>query len=94
MASISKISCSAIDDTWGPHAEACRGGLDFTLLFEETILTILPLAVVLCLIPLRVIYLSRRLTKVNSGILLPAKLVRLQILSSQYLLKPSNRELA
>lgn len=37
--------CSnATEDVFGPAvASTCLGGFDFTLLFEETILTILPL---------------------------------------------------
>lgn len=39
--------CSVvIEDVFGPLvSRACLDGFDFTLLFEETILTILPLAI-------------------------------------------------
>lgn len=41
------MSCSpAAEDTWGPVVSRdCRGGFDFTLLFEEAILTLAPLAI-------------------------------------------------
>ena len=67
--------CAAVDNTFGPHAGACRGGFDFTLLFEETVLSILPLALTLLAIPLRVTYLLRRDVKVKRSPLLPLKLV-------------------
>ena len=36
-------SCSpSLDDTWGPIVNTCRRFFDFTLLFEQAILTILP----------------------------------------------------
>ncbi|GLA25135.1 hypothetical protein AnigIFM63326_001749 [Aspergillus niger] len=35
-------TCEQIDESWGPWAQSCRGGFDFTLTFEDTILTILP----------------------------------------------------
>ncbi|KAF4440788.1 hypothetical protein F53441_12196 [Fusarium austroafricanum] len=48
------------DDSFGPYAGDCRGGFDFTLLFEETIL-ILPITILLMLAaPLRIAYLLRK----------------------------------
>ena len=36
----------SVEDVWGPVvASSCLNGFDFTLLFEETILTILPLGI-------------------------------------------------
>ncbi|KAL8856229.1 MAG: hypothetical protein Q9178_007146 [Gyalolechia marmorata] len=67
--------CSLIDDTFGPYAKSCRGGFDFTLLFEETILSILPLCLVLVLVPFRAIYLARRTVKVQPKFWLPLKLL-------------------
>jgi len=69
------ILCSAIDNSLGPWAQNCRGGLDFTLFFEETVLSIFPLVTTICLAPLRIAYLSKKSTKVNRSILLPLKLV-------------------
>ncbi|KAF2186291.1 canalicular multispecific organic anion transporter 1 [Zopfia rhizophila CBS 207.26] len=76
MASKAALSCASFDDTFGPWAgEHCRGGFDFTLLFEETILSILPLALILCIAPFRIFYLWRKRTKVSRSLLLPAKLI-------------------
>ena len=70
--------CSVIDNTFGPYAGGCRGGFDFTLLFEETILSLLPLCIILAVVPWRVLYLVRRTTKVDGTMLLPLKLVRME----------------
>lgn len=67
MAQSSLASCSRIDDSFGPHAGDCRGGFDFTLLFEEAILTILPLGLLLLVLPPRVWFLLRRPQKVAAG---------------------------
>jgi ATP-binding cassette subfamily C (CFTR/MRP) protein 1 len=75
MATLSSISCSDIDDSFGPHAATCRGGFDFTLLFEESILSILPLSLILIVTPFRLWYLFKRPTKVFWSPLLPLKLV-------------------
>lgn len=70
-----QLSCTLVDESFGPYAGHCRGGFDFTLLFEESILSILPLVLLLGIIPLRIVYLVRRSVKVERGILLPLKLV-------------------
>jgi ATP-binding cassette subfamily C (CFTR/MRP) protein 1 len=71
-------SCASRDNTIGPYAgEHCRGGFDFTLLFEDAFLSITPLALVLCIAPFRIIYLLRKERKVSISLLLAAKLVRL-----------------
>ena len=67
MADPSVSSCARLDDSFGPHAGACRGGFDFTLLFEETILTILPVCLILAVSPFRIWFLSRRAKKVTGG---------------------------
>ncbi|KAL8973607.1 MAG: hypothetical protein Q9197_002152 [Variospora fuerteventurae] len=77
----SSPSCAAVDDTFGPYARYCRGGFDFTLLFEESILSILPLCCMLSIIPFRVAYLFRRTIKVNRTLLLPSKLVLYAVLA-------------
>lgn len=43
---MSSTGCTiAVEDRFGPVVgNSCLGGFDFTLLFEESILTILPLA--------------------------------------------------
>ncbi|KAL8840168.1 MAG: hypothetical protein Q9176_004016 [Flavoplaca citrina] len=67
--------CPAVDNSFGPYAGSCRGGFDFTLLFEETILSLLPLCVILVVVPWRALYLVRRKTKVDGTVLLPLKLL-------------------
>ena len=69
--------CPAIDNSFGPYAGSCRGGFDFTLLFEETILSLLPLCLILVVVPWRALYLVRRTTKVDGTVLLPLRLVGL-----------------
>ncbi|OCL10209.1 hypothetical protein AOQ84DRAFT_3965, partial [Glonium stellatum] len=68
------LTCATIDDSFGPYAQECRGGFDFTLLFEETILSILPLSILLLVAPFRISYLLRKRTKVIRSSLLPLKL--------------------
>ncbi|EHA28226.1 hypothetical protein ASPNIDRAFT_188758 [Aspergillus niger ATCC 1015] len=54
------MNCTiASEDAFGPQARACYGGYDFTLLFEESVMTIGPIGLLLlCLFP-RVVYLYR-----------------------------------
>lgn len=68
-------SCVLSDDTLGPWAGNCRGGFDFTLLFEQSILSLLPLCVLLLIIPLRISYLIKRDIKVDRSLLSPSKWV-------------------
>jgi hypothetical protein len=67
--------CGRIDDTFGPYASSCRGGFDFTLLFEETILAILPLGILILSAPFRITYLLKREKKVVDNALIHFKLV-------------------
>ncbi|KAL9122538.1 MAG: hypothetical protein Q9187_000908, partial [Circinaria calcarea] len=66
--------CAHVDDTFGPHAVNCRGNFDFTLLFEESILAISPLALLLLVAPFRIFHLLKKRVKVSSSPLLPLKL--------------------
>ncbi|KAL1962947.1 hypothetical protein VTN77DRAFT_9043 [Rasamsonia byssochlamydoides] len=77
MASDIALSCSvSSENLFGPVNPACWGGFDFTLLFEETILTIIPLGLLLLLLPFRLWYLLKHShTKVHTGLLHRAKLV-------------------
>lgn len=68
-------SCARVDDTLGPWAGSCRGGFDFTLLFEESVLSLFPLCLLLLIIPFRIFYLIKREVKVNQSLLSPSKLV-------------------
>ncbi|KAL5456081.1 hypothetical protein PMIN07_006814 [Paraphaeosphaeria minitans] len=76
MASDSSQGCAAVDNTIGPYAGAhCRGGFDFTLLFEDAFLSIAPIALILCIAPLRIGYLWRKSKKTSASLLLPTKLI-------------------
>lgn len=48
------------DNVFGPAvASPCRRGFDFTLLFEQSILSIAPSSIFLLLVPLRLFWLYR-----------------------------------
>ena len=47
------------DDLFGPIIDGCRSNFDFTLLFEQTILSIPPSAILLLLAPARLAKLWR-----------------------------------
>ncbi|RAQ42669.1 ABC transporter [Aspergillus flavus] len=56
------------DDSFGPFVTTlCHGGFDFTVLFEASILTIVPAACFLLLVPFRLVQLSRQSPKVLSS---------------------------
>ncbi|KAK3371045.1 P-loop containing nucleoside triphosphate hydrolase protein [Lasiosphaeria ovina] len=82
--------CDGVDDTFGPYAgSACRGGFDFTLLFEESVLTLLPLGLVLAVLPLRVWFLlkrDRKLTAAGNALAAHTRAVRPSSLLSIFLL--------
>lgn len=65
----------SIDNSFGPSAGDCRGGLDFTLLFEESILTIVPVVLLVIITPFRLWSLLQRPIKVAGTAILPLKLV-------------------
>lgn len=67
--------CARLDDTFGPHAVNCRGNFDFTLLFEETILSIVPFGILLLVGPPRIWYLFKKERKVVPSPLVSLKLV-------------------
>ena len=52
------------DASFGPGIGSCRGGFDFSLTFEESILGIIPQAAILLLVPLRLATLQRRRDRV------------------------------
>ena len=82
MASSSRPSCRDLDNSLSFDAGSCRGGFDFSLLFEETILEILPIAFILVLAPIQVWQLSQKRRKVVGSWLLPVKLVSLFLAST------------
>lgn len=54
------------DNNFGPTVgPSCRGDFDFTLLFEQSFLSIVPSAILIILFPLRVRYLLREDIKLN-----------------------------
>lgn len=73
-----KVPCSAADeDVFGPVVDAsCRNGFDFTLLFEELILALLPIAIFFLAASVRIWVLRRASEKVNRSWLYAAKEVR------------------
>lgn len=64
---------AADDDSFGPRLP---GYFDFTLLFEQSIFSLLPMCAFLIAAPCRIAQLCRRKVCVESRKLLPAKLVR------------------
>lgn len=52
------------DASFRPGIGSCRGGFDFSLTFEESILGIVPQAAILLLAPLRLATLRRRRDRV------------------------------
>jgi len=67
--------CYEIDNTFSYYAQDCRDGFDFTLLFEQTILTALPLGLLVLVAPARIWYLSKKSKKTTTSLLLPLKVV-------------------
>jgi len=70
---MAKCSIEA-EQQFGPSAD-CYGGFDFTLFFEETILTITPTAIVLLLLPFFIYGLWKHKAKVSQTWHHGAKLV-------------------
>lgn len=70
-----KVPCSVADeDLFGPVVNAsCRNGFDFTLLFEELILTLLPISLFLLAASVRICVLRRASEKVNRSWLYATK---------------------
>ena len=68
-------SCRDLDNTFRIDAGPCRGGFDFSLLFEETILEILPIVLMLIIIPVRLWNLAQKGNKVVRSWLVLVKLV-------------------
>ena len=69
--------CNTSDNTFGPAIDpSCRGGFDFTLLFEQCIFTILPCSLFLIAVPVRVFTLRHAETVARLDGKLVAKLVK------------------
>lgn len=64
------------DDTFGPFVDAsCRGGYDFTILFEEAVFCLVPVLILLLALPLRLKSLFSRPRRVRVTKFHYAKLV-------------------
>lgn len=72
--------CRDLDNTIRAGMGPCRGGFDFSLLFEETILEILPISIIILVVPFRIWQLSQKRRKVNDSLLLLFKMVSVSIL--------------
>ncbi|KAF7592170.1 hypothetical protein BBP40_000657, partial [Aspergillus hancockii] len=57
------------DDWFGPvvATPGCRGGFDFTVIFEASILNVVPAACFPLLAPIRLLHLSRQSPKIRSS---------------------------
>ncbi|KAF2008813.1 hypothetical protein BU24DRAFT_359666 [Aaosphaeria arxii CBS 175.79] len=62
-------------EDFGPNNDYCLGGFDFTLLFEETVLTIVPFIIILPVLSFRLFRLYRAPIVVNGSIWHAAKQV-------------------
>lgn len=72
----SKVCPSTADNDFGPQVATCRRNLDFTLLFEQSILSLVPSVIfLLCALP-RAFILDRRPATVRGGSFRRMKLVR------------------
>ncbi|PWY75050.1 ABC transporter [Aspergillus heteromorphus CBS 117.55] len=78
-------SACASDGSFGPTVEGCRGDFDFTLKFENIVLSILPSAVFITLSIPRVILLARRPSIVGGAFLQSVKVTAAVILSILWL---------
>ena len=65
-----------VEDRFGPEVAAeCLGGFDFTLLFEEVFLSIIPLIFVCLFWPFRFRQLAYRFQRIKIGRIYHVKLV-------------------
>jgi hypothetical protein len=74
----------SVDDSFGPWAGECRGGFDFTLLFEESILAIPVSCIFLLVLPFRMLQLAGTEKKVKSSALRLYKAVRIPFKPQPY----------
>lgn len=68
--------CLSIDNTVQLYAHECRGGFDFPLLFEETILVLLPVALATLIAVFRLTSLLKNPVTTASKLLVGLKAVR------------------
>lgn len=60
----SYVCTSNADDKFGPHVVGCRDNFDFTLLFEQSILSLAPSALLVLISVPRIVQLRRRTIKI------------------------------
>lgn len=75
------LACQREDNSFRIPVRSCRDGFDFSLLFEETILGVLPLGLVLIIASYRLYQLFRKQRKVVTSWLLWAKLTTWALLA-------------
>ena len=63
------------DNVFGPIVNDCRHNLDFTLLFEQCIFSILPASFFLLIAPVKIYGLWKKDVKIVPDLLMTAKLV-------------------
>ena len=63
------------DDVFGPVVSGCRQNFDFTLLFEQGILTLVPAALLLLVAPIRLLQLYKASVKTRPASVGQVKLV-------------------
>ena len=81
-------SCRDADNSFGPAVPVvCRGGFDFTLLFEQAILDLLPATLFICAVAFRIKRLTNTKTFNGWTCLLIAKMVRLSPCLVAYLME-------
>jgi ATP-binding cassette subfamily C (CFTR/MRP) protein 1 len=71
------MNCSLLgpDDVFGPVVLGCRGDFDFTLLFEQSMLTTVPSTMLLIAVPIKILQLYGASVKIQSTPLSQIKLV-------------------
>ncbi|KND90065.1 Multidrug resistance-associated protein 1 [Tolypocladium ophioglossoides CBS 100239] len=68
-------NCTQADQTFGPGvSKPCRDGLDFTLLFEQALLTLVPATIFLLAFPFRLVYLAKTEVRAQASPIRSAKL--------------------
>ncbi|MCJ1286054.1 hypothetical protein MMC26_005396 [Xylographa opegraphella] len=67
------------DNVFGPQAASCRQAFDFTLLFEQSILSVGPSAILLLLLPVRAVLLYQQGPKTLPNRLHTAKLASISV---------------
>ena len=77
MVNVAMGNCTnEADLKFGPGVgEDCRGGLDFTLLFEQALFTLIPAAIFLLVFPFRLFHLAKTEVRARASPIRTAKLV-------------------